>query len=115
MEPEIEQHYTAREVAQMTRYSYDTILRIFRDEPGVLSLGRAESAYGKKRAYESIRIPASVVTRVLSRMRKKATGNSTLSRLGISETIWDERLATQRCGRHTQFIQGSLREDVPHG
>lgn len=60
-----EQFRTVAEVAQMLGVSKDTVRRLFADEPGVIDLGRRESTRGKRR-YRVLRIPSSVVNRVLN-------------------------------------------------
>ena len=67
-EEPIEQCYSPQQLGRLWGFSDKTIIRLFRDEPGVMILGRTESFYGKKRAYASIRIPASVALRVAERM-----------------------------------------------
>jgi AraC-like DNA-binding protein len=62
------QAYTVAEVALLTGFSRQTISRIFRDEQGVLVLGRPRSV-GNKRRYQSIRIPRAVYERVLGEMK----------------------------------------------
>ncbi len=56
-----ERHYTPAEIAAMWAVSYDTVLRIFKQEPGVLVLGEANG--GGKRRYSTLRIPESVLQR----------------------------------------------------
>jgi len=60
-----EQFRTVVEVAQMLGVSKDTVRRLFADEPGVIDLGRRESDRSKRR-YRVLRIPSSVVNRVLN-------------------------------------------------
>lgn len=61
-----EPFYTVEELAALWKLSDDTIRRLFRDEPGVLVLGR-EKRPGKRR-HMTLRIPESVALRVLSRL-----------------------------------------------
>ena len=63
------QAYTVAEVAALTGFSGQTVTRVFRNEPGVLLMGRARS--DKKRRYQSIRIPRAVYERVVCRLRVK--------------------------------------------
>jgi predicted DNA-binding transcriptional regulator AlpA len=63
------QAYTFQEVAALTGFSRNTIIRMFERERGVLILGRPESMH--KRGYRSIRIPRSVYERVLDRLAVK--------------------------------------------
>lgn len=62
----IEQHYSASAIARRLEVSKDTVIRLFRDEPGVVRLG-----IGKK--HEAIRIPESVLRRVLARRAVQVT------------------------------------------
>lgn len=55
-------HYTVNEIAEAWAVSYDTVRRIFIDEPGVLKLGA--QGRRKKRDHLMLRIPASVAERV---------------------------------------------------
>lgn len=50
----------------MTGFSRGTVTRLFEKEPGVITLRRPEQLH--KRRYSSIRIPRTVIARVLSRM-----------------------------------------------
>ena len=61
----LEPHYTLAEIARMWKLSLSTVLRLFREEPGVLRIGNTNS---KKREKVSIRIPASVAIRVHERL-----------------------------------------------
>jgi hypothetical protein len=58
-----EEHYTAQELAEIWKLDETTIRRIFQDEPGVLRIGKLGRRDGK-RDYITLRIPASVATRV---------------------------------------------------
>jgi hypothetical protein len=60
-----ELHYTPREVAQMWGWSVKTVIRRFRDEPGVLKIERPETRC--RRRYTQITIPESVLIRVHER------------------------------------------------
>lgn len=59
--------YTADELAARLKLHPATIRRMFIDEPGVIRLGHA-GLRGKKQYY-SLRIPSSVVQRVVGRMK----------------------------------------------
>lgn len=59
----LERHFTPQEIADIWRLDVSTIIRIFKDSPGVLKIGR-EGRRDGKRDYTSLRIPASVVQRV---------------------------------------------------
>lgn len=62
--------YTADELAERLKVHPATIRKMFIDEPGVIRLGHA-GLRGKKQ-YFSLRIPASVVHRVVGRMKVPA-------------------------------------------
>ena len=62
-----ERHYTVRELAATWKLSPNTVTRIFRDEPGVLKLGRDGARRGH-RTHVTLRIPESVVQRVYRRL-----------------------------------------------
>jgi hypothetical protein len=64
-----EQHYRPKEIARMWGWSVKTVLRRFRNEPGILKVERPEGR--KKRPYCQITIPESVMMRVYSRYVKK--------------------------------------------
>lgn len=66
----LEKHYTVTEIAELWRFSPDTIRKLFRDRPGVLKLGTGETR--RKRGYLSLRIPESVVQQVHAELRKAA-------------------------------------------
>jgi hypothetical protein len=55
--------YTPRELSQLFKFDERTIRRWFIDEPGVLKFGKEDRRDGK-RQYVTLRIPASVATRV---------------------------------------------------
>lgn len=63
-----ETNYTAMQVAEMLQMNPTTIRRMFKNEEGVLLMGRSKGHRGK-RPYLTLRIPASVLERVLRRMR----------------------------------------------
>jgi hypothetical protein len=58
-----EQHYTPEELAAIWKLDPSTIRRMFRDEAGVMKYGRT-GTNGSRREYFTLRIPASVATRV---------------------------------------------------
>ena len=62
----IERHYTVKELGALWKLSSSTVIKIFRDEPGVLKIGR-ERRRGR-RSYMTLRIPESIVQRVYRRM-----------------------------------------------
>jgi hypothetical protein len=59
-----ENHYTIYEIARPLKVSPNLIRGMFQDEPGVLKLGTLH-ARGGKRPHVTLRIPESVVKRVL--------------------------------------------------
>lgn len=65
-----EKHYTAEELAELWHLDATTVRRLFQDEPGVLRLGASHRR--GKRAYVSLRIPASVAQRFYEQRAKKA-------------------------------------------
>lgn len=62
-EPFLERHYTVQEIAAFWRLDPSTVRRIFRDEPGVLRIGKSGRRDGK-RDYVVLRVPESVLRRV---------------------------------------------------
>jgi hypothetical protein len=63
-----ERHYLVGEVANLWKFSPDTIRAIFRERPGVVKLGTA--ARRDKRGYVSLRIPESVLQQVHDELRR---------------------------------------------
>jgi hypothetical protein len=63
----MERHYTVLEVAALWSLSDRTIRRIFEDEPGVVYWGSAISP--RKRRYQTLRIPETVLRRVYQRLQ----------------------------------------------
>ena len=59
----LERHFTPRKLGNLWELDERTIRRIFRDEPGVLRIGKSGRRDGK-RDYVSLRIPESVALRV---------------------------------------------------
>jgi hypothetical protein len=57
-----ERHYTVAEVAALWNLSVDAVRKLFRNEPGVLVLGRNKRR--GTRGYMTLRIPQSVLERV---------------------------------------------------
>jgi predicted transcriptional regulator len=74
---DIESHYTVGEIAQQWNVCENTVRNIFRDEPGVLLIGRPSRLMrrGSKtkfvRRYGALRIPQSVFVRVRNRLMDK--------------------------------------------
>jgi hypothetical protein len=62
----LERHYKPREIAEMWGWSVKTVIRRFRDEPGVLKAERPETR--SKRRYSQITVPESVLLRVHQRL-----------------------------------------------
>jgi hypothetical protein len=60
-----DKHYSVREVASLLNLSDDKVRRLFQDEPGVLVIG--DQSRKSKRRYTTLRIPESVLERVLRR------------------------------------------------
>ena len=60
----IEKHYTVTEIAEAWGLKYDTVKRVFDDEPGVLRISNPRTLVRKKAPYITLRIPASVLDRV---------------------------------------------------
>jgi hypothetical protein len=58
-----EYHYRVQEIAELWQLSTDSVQRFFRDEPDLFLLPRS-SRHVRKRRYETIRIPESVLVRV---------------------------------------------------
>ena len=54
-----------QEIAKSWQLSYDKVLEIFRDEPGVMVIANENP---RKRKYRTIRIPKDVAERVRRRM-----------------------------------------------
>lgn len=62
----LQRHYSPRELAEAWGFSEDTILRWFKDEPGVLRAA-ADNYNGRKRTRTEIRIPEDVARRVYAK------------------------------------------------
>jgi hypothetical protein len=61
-----ERHYTPSELAKMWGVSVQTIREVFKNEDGVLKLGKDGTRF--RRGYKTLRIPHSVVERVHTRL-----------------------------------------------
>jgi AraC-like DNA-binding protein len=61
--------YTVAEIAAKLKISADKVTRMFEDEPGVIDLGAPELMH--KRRYRLLRIPGSVLNRILQKRRIK--------------------------------------------
>ncbi len=62
----VEKHYAPDELAELWGISTETIRSIFREEPGVLKIGKTGGKY--KRGYVTLRIPGEVAERVHRRL-----------------------------------------------
>ena len=70
----LEKHYTIDEIAAQWHLGYNTVKRMFADEPGVLKIGEPTRLMGGrkyKRRYLTMRIPESVLLRVQDRLVHK--------------------------------------------
>jgi hypothetical protein len=61
-----EKHYKPEELAELWGVSTETVRSIFREEPGVLKIGKTGSKY--RRGYVTLRIPEEVAERVHQRL-----------------------------------------------
>ena len=62
----LETHYRPKEIARMWHWSVRTVIRIFKDEPGVLKIERPGTR--TKRSYSQISVPESILLRVHERL-----------------------------------------------
>ena len=65
-----ERHFTVKDIAGVWNLSPVAVRRLFLNEPGVLVIGRRE-ANRRKRVYRTLRIPESVVSRVMDRLSNR--------------------------------------------
>lgn len=56
-----EPHYTPAEVGKILKIDNETVIRLFRNEPGVITWGSGETLHKRQRMF--IRIPRSVLRR----------------------------------------------------
>ena len=63
----IEKHYSPDWIAERWDLGIEKIREIFKDEAGVIHVGRGESRF--KRGYFSMKIPESVIIRVHARLQ----------------------------------------------
>jgi hypothetical protein len=63
-----ERHYRVQELAQLWRLSRQTIAQLFKDEPGVIKIGKGLGRYRRKRPHLTLIIPESVAMRVKTRL-----------------------------------------------
>jgi hypothetical protein len=61
--------FSVSEIAELLKVSEDKAARMFQDETGVIDLGAPETMH--KRRYRILRIPSSVLNRVLQKRRVK--------------------------------------------
>jgi hypothetical protein len=62
----IDKHFKPEELAKAWGVSTETIRSIFREEPGVLKIGKTGAKY--KRSYVTLRIPLEIAERVHKRL-----------------------------------------------
>ena len=62
-----EQFFTVPEIAKQLRLDRHTVTSLFERERGVVVVGNPETTRGPRR-YRTLRVPASVLNRVISRM-----------------------------------------------
>lgn len=62
-----EKHYRPEELAELWGVHPETVRRLFRNEDGVMKIGNRRSTR-YRRAYTTLRIPASVAERVYRRL-----------------------------------------------
>jgi hypothetical protein len=61
-----EKHYSPQELAEVWGVSVETVRVLFREEPGVLKIGKDGTRL--RRGYKTLRIPESVAERVHTRL-----------------------------------------------
>jgi hypothetical protein len=66
----IEKHYRIKELKPITGLSERSLRRLFADEPGIVVL--PHEICRRKRKYETVLIPESVVKRVLNGLKRAA-------------------------------------------
>lgn len=62
-----EKHYTIAEVAELWNLSWSTVRRMLEKETGIVVWGNAGD--NKRKRYQTVRIPESVLQRIHNRMR----------------------------------------------
>jgi hypothetical protein len=69
----IDQYFAPIQIAERLAISIDKARRLFQNEPGVLKIGEPSRRLGRvlKRRYYTLRIPETVVERVIARMTQK--------------------------------------------
>ena len=68
----LSQPVSVNEVAESLKVSGDTVREMFLSEPGVLFVGGPKGKVRKRRTYRSMRIPESVLARVIRRISQSA-------------------------------------------
>ena len=68
---ELEPHYSVQQVARLWGLGVDKVRELFCDELGVIGVGQPETRF--KRGYITLRIPESVVRRVHTKLRVRAS------------------------------------------
>ena len=61
--PALERHYTVAQIAELWGWSEDKVIKVFRDEPGVLQT-QLRTLRTRKRQNVKLTVPASVLVRV---------------------------------------------------
>jgi hypothetical protein len=62
-----EEHYTPQEVGKILKMDPQTVVRLFRGQPGVIEFGSSETLHKRKRKF--MRIPKSVLQRFHEKQR----------------------------------------------
>jgi len=78
-EAAFEKHYRVNELAGLWSLSTDTIIRLFRNEPGVLHIHNPTKE-GKRR-YDMLSIPENVASRIHERLSRTPLGQQTFETL----------------------------------
>jgi len=65
-----ERHFTVKDIAGVLNLSPVAVRRLFLNEPGVLVIGRRKVGR-RKWVYRTLRIPESVVSRVMDRLSNR--------------------------------------------
>jgi hypothetical protein len=74
----IQPPYTVKEIEALTNWSRTTVIRIFKNVPGVLVLSNPEEMH--KRQYNSLRVPRHVYQQVIDGLTVKPGRQSNVSR-----------------------------------
>lgn len=99
-------YYTVKEVAEHLKLSTDKVIRLFQKEPGVMVIEKRGTPW--KRRYRTLRIPESVLERVLRRLSipdlTPPRGRRTLQSVG-----------TASCGKQLTAPDHSSLHERPNG